>query len=442
MFGDKAPEVLISGAGPVGLFTALTLARRGVNVRIIDTGVWACAHSYALALHPQVLPLFERLGLKERVLHSSYPVHSLVVAGPDGPHARVRLDGDGDGECLAMLRQEVLEALLERALNEQGVRVEWRRRLAHIQPGSGSVQVSIDRYEKESRGYVIAHDEWVVAGSETLEVPYVIGADGYNSRVRSGLNIDFPEVGPAAYYAVFELTGEAGPPNEAVLALGDITTDVLWPLPGGECRWSFELPGYSDPLSEGPKDALARGGFGHFPTERTKDRTFHSEGAADPHLSDDSFADLIAQRAPWFEAGSRFIQWRNIVRFEKRRASSFGEGRVWLAGDSAHLTGPVGVQSMNAGLAEGYDLAVAFSSILRDGAPASILESYGQRGLANWRRLHGEDGHFVPGPQADPWIAAHAAALLSCLPATGEKLTELAGQVGLEFETADAAGRT
>jgi 2-polyprenyl-6-methoxyphenol hydroxylase-like FAD-dependent oxidoreductase len=55
MFGDKTPQVLIAGAGPVGLFTALCLARRGVGVRIVDTGVWGCTHSYALALHAQTL---------------------------------------------------------------------------------------------------------------------------------------------------------------------------------------------------------------------------------------------------------------------------------------------------------------------------------------------------------------------------------------------------
>src|SRR3974390_1580119 len=120
MYGDKHPEVLIAGAGPVGLFTALSLARRGVAVRIVDTGVWACTHSYALALQPQSLPLFEELGLIDRVMHNSYRVDTMVLADTAGPRARIAPGGGDSKSCLAVLRQDALEELLERALGEHG----------------------------------------------------------------------------------------------------------------------------------------------------------------------------------------------------------------------------------------------------------------------------------------------------------------------------------
>ena len=59
---NSRSEVLVVGAGPVGLFAALSLAKRGVRVQVVDTGVWPCQHSYALALHPQTLALLEKLG--------------------------------------------------------------------------------------------------------------------------------------------------------------------------------------------------------------------------------------------------------------------------------------------------------------------------------------------------------------------------------------------
>jgi len=433
MLSDKPAEVLIAGAGPVGLFAALSLARRGVAVRVVDTGVWACTHSYALALHPQTLPLFQELGLLEEIRAHCYPVRSVALSDTSGPRVRLALDHDNPDDCLAVLRQDALEALLERALDRHGVHVEWRHELSGLEPGPDCVRAGIDRYEKESRGYVVAHTEWVVAGSSTAEVRYVVGADGYSSRVRRALNYDFPEVGPAQYFAVFEFSTDADLKNEMSIVFGDGSADVLWPLPGGDCRWSFLLPGYSDPSVEGIKNVLESSGFGHFPTERIKDRVFSSEGAHDEVLSDENLRRLIAGRAPWFQAKIDSVKWRSVVRFERRMASGFGQGRLWLAGDSAHLTGPVGVQSMNAGLAEARNLAFVLASILRDGAPPALLDAYNQRSLETWKQLHGQQGALKAGPTADPWVATHASEMLSCLPATGPRLNVMAAQLGLGF---------
>jgi len=433
MFSEKPAEVLIAGAGPVGLFTALSLARRGVAVRVVDTGVWACTHSYALALHPQTLPLFQELGLLDEIRAHCYPVRNVALADASGPHARLALDSVNAEEYLAVLRQDALEALLEQALAGHGVHVEWRHELSGLEPGPDCVRAGIDRYEKESRGYVVAHTEWVVAGSATSEVQYVVGADGYSSRVRRALNYDFPEVGPAQYFAVFEFSTDADLKHEMSIVFGDGTADVLWPLLGGDFRWSFLLPGHSDPSVEGIKNVLESSGFGHFPTERIKDRVFRSEGAHDELLSDENLQKLISGRAPWFQAKINSIKWRSVVRFERRMASGFGQGRLWLAGDSAHLTGPVGVQSMNAGLAEARDLAFVLASILRDGASHALLDAYNQRSLETWKQLHGQQGALKAGPTAQPWVATHAAELLSCLPATGPRLNIMAAQLGLGF---------
>jgi putative polyketide hydroxylase len=354
---------------------------------------------------------------------------------------RIALDASDPRGCLAVLRQDVLEGLLERALGEHGVQVDWRREVAAVEPSAAGVRATIERFERESRGYIIAHTEWVVAGSSAVEVPYVIGADGYNSRVRRALNYDFPEVGPAQYYAVFEFSSDADLHHEMTMVLGEKTADVLWPLSGGDCRWSFLLPGYSDPQAEEIKDVLASSGFGHFPTERLKDRVFRSEGHRDALLSEESLQRLISERAPWFKAKIEAVKWRTIVRFERRLSTGFGRGRLWLAGDSAHLTGPVGIQSMNVGLAEGHDLAVALAAVLRDGAPPSILDAYGQRWLGVWRQLHGQTLALEPGPAAHPWIVPYAPQLLACLPAYGPGLKALAGQIGLTaVQSAGAAG--
>ena len=81
MFGKKKPEVLVVGAGPVGLFTAPQLARRGIRVEIIDKDWRTGAHSYALALHPSSLRLFQDVGLLGEILDESYLVKTIGIYG-------------------------------------------------------------------------------------------------------------------------------------------------------------------------------------------------------------------------------------------------------------------------------------------------------------------------------------------------------------------------
>ncbi len=429
MFDEMKPEVLVVGAGPVGLFTALSLARKNVSVRIIDTGVWACTHSYALALHPAALSLFDELGLKEKVLKDAYPVNK--VAFYDKQQRRAEATVGSPDASLAVLRQDNIENLLESELENAGVKVSWRHEAANIEAMDDHARVTIQKFEKESRGYIVAHTEWVVAKSFDLEPRFVVGADGYNSRVRRALNPEFPSLAPPQYYAVFEFKSDADLNHEVRVALDENTADVLWPLPGGNCRWSFELPNFADPDVDRRNESLRNAGFGDFPSERSKDRVLMSRGESAPVLDENNLRALLANRAPWFQGSIDKLSWRIVVRFEHRLATRYGAGPLWLAGDSAHLAGPAGIHSMNLGLFEGADLASTLASILRGGADPRILNAYNDRWLPAWRQLHGVENALQPGPGADPWIAAHAAQIAACLPAYGPALSAMAAPLGL-----------
>jgi 2-polyprenyl-6-methoxyphenol hydroxylase-like FAD-dependent oxidoreductase len=153
-----------------------------------------------------------------------------------------------------------------------------------------------------------------------------------------------------------------------------------------------------------------------------------------PHLDETRTRELLRERAPWFEKGAMDIGWSIEVRFEHRLAESFGRGRVWLAGDAAHLTGPAGMQSMNAGLAEAQGLAARIKRI-RDGQTGlELLDAYGRERLADWGFLLGQRGGLRPGASASEFVAKNAARLLPCLPATGAGLAPLAAQLGLEVD--------
>jgi FAD binding domain len=168
------------------------------------------------------------------------------------------------------------------------------------------------------------------------------------------------------------------------------------------------------------------------PAGRKKDRLFGGASTSDfPVLAEESLREFIAARAPWFKGSIGEMFWRNVVRFEKRLASAFGLGRLWLAGDAAHLAGPAGVQSMNVGIAEAAGLARIIARVLNEGAPFNEFDSYNTDWTREWLRL-------LSG-KPDPWVAARADRILSCLPAHGDELERLVSQLGLSFAAPELA---
>lgn len=417
----RRPAVLVVGAGPVGLFAAWELQRRGVSVQIVDQDWRSGAHSYALALQRQTLPLLKEAGLLEAVERVAYPVREVALYEGASQKAQARIPGQRDRDALLVLRQDVFERLLEEALARQGVKVLWNHRVSRIEPRGSSVGITMDLLEKHSTGYAVSRTEWAVARTTEMEVPWVLGADGHRSLVRRGLGIDFPELAPAEHYAVFEFETdvfdtELDLRHQMRVVLGPEASDVLWPLPGGRCRFSFQL--VDSPASEG---------------SRIKDRIgLQLGGGQFPVLEEEQLRQWIRQRAPWFSGQVGPIHWRVLVRFEHRLAGALGRDRLWLAGDAVHVTGPAGMQSMNSGLNEASQLARLFAEAL-DGRPIQDdLMHYQRQRLQEWRFLQGLGGGLRPDGSADPWVCQRAARILRCLPASGTDLDLLAAQLHLK----------
>jgi len=420
MFSHHEPEVLVVGAGPVGLTAALSLARRSVGVEIVDEEIRTAAHSYGLALHPGTLSLLSRLGIAPSQFDQSVRVDRVSFWQGNERRAELRLDRlDCEHPYLVVVRQSHLEDTLERALRNEKVKVKWQHRLGEFRPEADRVVGEVQKLDKVSSGYAIAGSETEVAKRIRREPRFLIGADGHRSEIRQRLGIEFRQIGPAETFAVFEFDCE--PPldeHEVCVAIDGRTTDVLWPLPDGRCRWSFQV--FDEPGT--PYDT-------HFKSRLAVQvgRDFF------PHVTPELLSKLIEERAPWFGSWPGRIYWSVLARFERRLASSTGDGRVWLAGDAIHLTGPVGIQSMNVGMREAVDLSdhVAHALVTSDGRDG--FASYGRERTREWRRLLGIDP-VVAGSGADPWVAQNRERILPCLPGSGEVLEALAGQIGLAFE--------
>jgi 2-polyprenyl-6-methoxyphenol hydroxylase-like FAD-dependent oxidoreductase len=428
MFSRHQPDVLVVGAGPVGLISALRLAQHSVNVEIIDEEIRTAAHSYALALHPGTLGLLHELGVEPEKMEGSLRVDTVGFYDRHERRAELRL-ADLPVECpyLLVVRQSHLEDLLERALRDKNVAVRWHTRLRECRPEEDRVVSDIEKLDRVSSGYAIAGMETEVVKQYDRRSRFVIGADGHRSGIRKGLGVDFPTMAPPELFAVFEF--ECEPPldtHEVRVALDGRSTNVLWPLPDGRCRWSFQV--WDEP--EAPYDL-------HF-----KSRLAVQVGRDYfVHVTPDLLANLIDERAPWFESWPGRIFWSVLARFERRLAGSAGAGRVWLAGDALHLTGPVGVQSMNVGLREGRDLADRVAGALQDEAfPPDMFDAYGRERILEWRQLLGQDDELIPLEGADEWVVSNRDRILPCLPGSGRELELLAEQMGLKLPRRELAG--
>jgi len=411
-------EVLVVGAGPVGLLTAILLAESGIEVEIIDTEPRTAARSYACALHPRTLKLLDRLGLAGSAIELGRRV---AVAGfYDGPSrmAEVNLAKlGGPFPYLLILPQNAFEGLLESKLRQAGVQVHWNHRLDGFQ-GKEPVVAEVEELAGTMTGYVVPHWETVVKKNRLVHAEMVVGADGHHSKVRHRLGIQMERTGTTSFFAAYEFESEGREeiPDEVRVALNDSTTNVLWPLMGNRCRWTFQML-KSLALSEFPEK------------ERRAVRV--GQKVVDEQIR--QYVERVAGvRAPWFKAGVKEITWCTEVVFTPQFARSFGQGRCWLVGDAAHQTGPVGVQSMNVGLLEAEALSGLLRGVLRKDAPLESLHAYEQHRVDEWTQLLGLSRAFNPGNQASPWVKEHWPRILPCLPGSGEDLAHLAAQLGVE----------
>jgi 2-polyprenyl-6-methoxyphenol hydroxylase-like FAD-dependent oxidoreductase len=385
MLGKRDTEVMVVGAGPVGLMAAMALKASGVDVQVCDAGGRTAAHSYALVLHPSTLALLDRFGLaascaaagrivtKMGLYEGAQRVGELDFARVSGPHRHV-----------VVLPQAKLESILEEALEKAGVKVHWDHRVQGLDATVDHVRLKVAKLDKVSTGYPIAHTEVVVDKMVEVEARYVLAADGYDSFVRRRLGVAYADQGRGQLYSVFQFATGGDVPQDGRLMIEADRVGGFWPLPESRCRFSFPI--------------LA---------------------AEDHHPDDSQLRALLAARAPWFKGDVGAIEWTALGLFERKLATSFGSGRVWMAGDAAHLTGPLGGQSMNVGLREADDLAGRIASVLRAGASAQVFAEYDTARAAEWRSLFGSDAPF----------GSRRALLLPCIPASGADLATLLTQL-------------
>lgn len=330
-------ETLIVGAGPVGLFLAAELRRRGRECMLIEREHAPSAHSKALAIMPGTLEMFEEAGIVERFLHAANRIEGVRFTTPrrsvyvpfSGLQTRYGF--------VAILPQWHTQALLESRLRELGGHVLYGHSLLRLQHGSDSVDAAVETPN----------------GMKTVRARYLIGCDGIRSTVREQIGICFNgETYPGTVLLADTRVRTGVPKHEARVHVHGAGVVTMFPMNASERRI----------VVISPREAL--------PERAQLERLQARVRAA-------GYDDLIIEE----------VDWSNTFRVHRRLASAMRRGNVFLAGDSVHTHSPVGGQGMNIGLHDAWNLAEKLCAVLSGASPESALERYGRERLAVAKRV-------------------------------------------------------
>ncbi|MFD8207956.1 FAD-dependent monooxygenase [Streptomyces sp. NPDC059695] len=377
-------DVLIVGAGPVGLSAAAELRRHGVHCRLVDRLPARLLYAKAVGIQPRTLELWDRMGLIRAVLEAAVPLRGQMTYDEGRESGRIELTLPPEVPYgFAALPQYETERLLEEYVARLGTVIE-----------RGTELVSFT----QDRDGVTARLRTASGADEELRVPYLIGCDGAHSVVRKTLGLSYEGGAFQEAYMLGDVVADWDLPHEYGIRssrrAADGSTDVLVciPLPGeGRYRMSMKLP----PGLAGSPDAGTAPGTG------APDGVAHGlQGGGGPGLADlQAVVDRLAPRPARLSG----LRWSSVFRISHRIVDRYGRGRVFVAGDAAHIHPPTGAQGMNTGVQDACNLAWKLALVVRGGAGPELLATYDAE-----RRPVGEEvvgrtvRHAVRGIEADP----------------------------------------
>ncbi|WP_211325701.1 FAD-dependent monooxygenase [Roseimicrobium gellanilyticum] len=314
-------DVVIIGAGPVGLLLANLLADRGLRVHAIEQSEESSMPSQAIGITPPSLEILSRLGLAASVIEYGLPIRKVMVHGELGPAGICDLSNlPGDHRFVLSAPQYAVMELLRRNLKHYPNASLQKGTHAKIllQDGGG---VEVD----------IAHAGMI--HPQTVRALHVVACDGSHGKTRDHLRIRSHGGMYGCHFAMADFLDRSRLGTEAHLFFTAEGAVESFPLPGGHRRWVVQIPDRHS-CSEIGAATIA-------------DIVFHRTGLS--LMADKDEAPQVSVFSP---------RWM--------RCETFVDGRIFLCGDVAHVMSPIGGQGMNTGFADAEFLGVALPAMQRN----------------------------------------------------------------------------
>ncbi|MGW2815104.1 FAD-dependent monooxygenase [Streptomyces sp. NPDC001415] len=332
-------DVLIVGAGPTGLTLAIDLARRGVPALLVEKADRLFPGSRGKGIQPRTLEVLDDLGLAETVLRAGRDYPSMLDwAGPDGTERgrewdMIERSEPTEQEPYAnalLLGQARFQELLYAHLKSLGGGVAFGTEVTAVDQDADGVTASL-------------------ADGRTVRARYLVAGDGGRSGIRRALGI--------------AMEGESVDPKPMLVADLTVTEDAII----DDLNWHV-WTGSSD------------GGAVLCPLPGTPNLfqliAQYSDENAVPDTSDAGVRGLVAARTAVTEDQITEVHWASDFRPRAALATRYREGRVFLAGDAAHIHSPAGGQGLNTSVQDAYNLGWKLAQVLRHSAPDTLLDTY------------------------------------------------------------------
>jgi 2-polyprenyl-6-methoxyphenol hydroxylase-like FAD-dependent oxidoreductase len=323
--------VLVVGAGPVGMTMASELARYGVPVRIVDKAAQRTDKSKALVVWSRTLELLDRGGGSAPFVDAGFKAEAVNIIAGDKVIGRVSMESvQSPYPYGLMIPQSETERLLEERLHDVGVDVERRVELSTFKSSADGVEAALRHAD--------GHEEAVSAD-------WLVGCDGAHSAVRHGLGASFAgeTLNSDWMLADVHMTGYPCPDSEVSVYWHRDGVFVIFPISPGRYRVVADLPPAGSELPPTP--------------------TLEQVQA------------IVDRRGP---SGLKAFDpiWLAGFRINGRKVASYRWGRVFLAGDAAHVHSPAGGQGMNTGMQDAFNLAWKLALVVRETCDEHLLDSY------------------------------------------------------------------
>ena len=334
-------EVLIIGAGPVGLFMAALLLQDGVDVQVLEQRSAPEPQSRAIGIHPPALAALAGTGVAEAMIAEGVQIRRGMAMAGGKCLARMSFAGVSDRFPFVLsLPQARTEAHLERRVNELGDGALHRGvRLTGLSDDGGRVSVEADSK----------------SGTLRYSAPLVIAADGVRSTVRALQGADVRVKEYPDSYLMGDFADGTGFGPDAALFLSGAGIVESFPLPGQLRRWVVRL---------GTGDRA-----------RPRGRAADGPAAGAPGVDARWLMGCVRERTGLaIDAGTNSMLSRFGVR--TRLVPRMVAGRVVMIGDAAHEVSPIGGQGMNLGWLDAAALAPIVSAAVRGQDVADRLRTF------------------------------------------------------------------
>jgi 3-(3-hydroxy-phenyl)propionate hydroxylase len=330
--------VIVVGAGPVGLATAIDIAQQGVPVVLVDDDCSLSTGSRAICFSKRSLDIFDRLGCGQRMVDKgiSWNVGKVFLKDELVYTFNLQPEAGHNRPAFINLQQYYVEGfLLERAQEMPNLEIRWKSKVVGVQqsgtPGThdAGVTLSVDTPN----------------GQYALRGRYVVAADGSRSPIRNLMGLDSKGVTFKDRFLIADVKMEAEFPTERWFwfdpPFHPNQSVLLHRQPDNVWRIDFQLGWDADPV-----------------LEKTPERVIPRVRA------------LLGPDAK-FE-----LEWVSVYTFSCLRMDRFRHGNVLFAGDSAHGVSPFGARGANSGVQDAENLAWKLAMVLEGKASDALLDTY------------------------------------------------------------------